>query len=234
MQKPTLKKAASIASIVIFILLILIVAWFIGRPMVKFVSEPQKFRDWVDSHGIWGMLAFLGMQVLQIIVAIIPGEPLEIGAGYAFGIVEGTLLCMLGILIGSTLIFLFTRKFGMIVLDTLFGKEKIDSIRFLKDSKRLTFIAFILFFIPGTPKDILTYFGGVTKIKLSTWMIISTVARFPSVISSIVGGNALGEKNYTFAIIVFAVTGVVSIIGLIFYNLWTKKHKAKENTDFEE
>ena len=65
-----------------------LVFWFVGKPMLQFVSQPDRFRDWVDTHGIWGRLAFLGMMMLQVFVAIIPGEPLEIGAGYAFGILE--------------------------------------------------------------------------------------------------------------------------------------------------
>lgn len=71
--------------------------------MLKFVSEPEKFRAWVDGHGIYGRLAFIGMMVLQVFIAIIPGEPLEIGAGYAFGMWEGTLLCMAGALMEARL-----------------------------------------------------------------------------------------------------------------------------------
>ncbi len=78
------KKLISAAGIALFLLLSLAIFWFVGKPFLAFVSEPEKFRLWVDGHGIWGRLAFLGMMLLQVFVAIIPGEPLEIGAGYAF------------------------------------------------------------------------------------------------------------------------------------------------------
>jgi len=107
------KKLISAAGIALFLLLSLAIFWFVGKPFLAFVSEPEKFRLWVDGHGIWGRLAFLGMMLLQVFVAIIPGEPLEIGAGYAFGAVEGTMLCILGAGIGSALVFFFVRRFGV-------------------------------------------------------------------------------------------------------------------------
>ena len=95
------KKIWGIATIIGLVVFMGLLCWFVGRPMIRFVSEPEKFRLWVDEHGIWGRLAFIGMVIFQIIVAIIPGEPLEIGAGYAFGAVEGTILCLIGaVLVG--------------------------------------------------------------------------------------------------------------------------------------
>ena len=87
------KKIWGIAAIIALVVFTGLLCWFVGRPMIRFVSEPDEFREWVDSHGIWGRVAFIGMVIFQIIVAIIPGEPLEIGAGYAFGALEGTILC---------------------------------------------------------------------------------------------------------------------------------------------
>ena len=86
--------------LLLFLILSALVCWYAGRPLIQFAKEPERFRAWVDSQGIWGPLLFLGMIVLQIVVAIIPGEPLEIAAGYAFGAVEGTLLCLLGAFAG--------------------------------------------------------------------------------------------------------------------------------------
>ena len=90
------KRAVALVCLGLFVAFSLAVCWFVGKPMLQFVSQPEQFRAWVDSHGFWGRLAFLGMVAFQVIIAIVPGEPLEIGAGYAFGAVEGTLLCILG------------------------------------------------------------------------------------------------------------------------------------------
>ena len=99
-----------------------------------------------------------------------------------------------------------------------FPREKILSLRFLQDSKRLNLLVFMVFLIPGTPKDLLCYFVGLTDIRIRDWMLISFFARIPSVITSTIGGNALGEKNYVFAAAIFAATLLISIIGILFYH----------------
>ena len=220
------KRWLAIGSIVIFILLSAVVAWFVGRPMLRFVDQPDRFRQWVDSHGLWGGLAFVGMMVVQVVVAIIPGEPLEIGAGYAFGFWKGTLLCLIAIAIGSALVFLLVRKFGTMLVEVFFSREKIQSLRFLHQSRKRDILIFLILFIPGTPKDLLSYFAGLTDIPLGRWLLIATVARIPSVVTSTVGGNAIGEENYLFAILVFAGTLAISGLGLLIYNRlsWRKDH----------
>ena len=84
------------------------------------------------------------------------------------------------------------------------------------------------FFIPGTPKDLLTYFVGLTEIKLGTFLAISMVARIPSVVTSTFGGHLLGEGKYITAVVVYAVTAFVSLLGLLGYNAWMKKRKTQE------
>ena len=175
-----------------FLLLSLLAAWVIGRPMIRLARTPELFRAWVDTHGLWGRLLFVGMVVLQVVIAIIPGEPLEIGAGYAFGFWEGTLLCVLGITIGSVLVFALVRRFGVRLVEVFFPKNKIRSLRFLRDNRRRDLLIFLVMFIPGTPKDLLSYFVGLTEIRFSRWVWIAMLARIPSIVTSTAGGAAVG------------------------------------------
>ena len=107
------KKIFKIFFVVIVLLLVGVVCWYVGNPLVKFASEPEKFRIWVNSNGVWGRFAYVGMMILQIIAAFLPGEPFEMVAGYAFGTIEGTALCFIASAIGSILVLLLTRKFGI-------------------------------------------------------------------------------------------------------------------------
>ena len=225
------KKALYAAAIAIFILFTLAVSWFVGRPLIRFVRQPEQFRAWVQGHGLLGQLAFLGMTVLQIVIAIIPGEPLELGAGYAFGFWRGTLLCEIGILLGGLLVFLFVRRFGVKAVEVFFPREKIESLRFLHNEKRLALWVFILFFIPGTPKDIMTYSVPLTPMKLSTFLLLSTVARLPSVVTSTIGGNALGTGKLTFALIVFSATALISALGILIYRRICKRSEARQKEE---
>lgn len=194
-----------------------------GKPLIGFVSNPEAFRAWVREQGLWGRVAFVGMMALQIIIAFIPGEPLEIGAGYAFGTIEGTALCLLGALLGGTAVFLLVRRFGMKIVAVFFPEEKVRSLSFLQDEKRLNLIAYILFLIPGTPKDVLTYAAGLTPMKLSFWIFLTLTARIPSVVTSTAGGDALGASNYTAALWVFAVTALISGAGLLLYRRFARR-----------
>lgn len=188
-----------------------------GGPILELVSQPEVFREWVQEWGVWAKAAFVGMMALQIVVAFIPGEPLEIGAGYAFGAVEGTALCLLGALLGGTAVFLFVRRFGARFVRIFFSEEKLKSMRLLQNEKRLNLLAYVLFLIPGTPKDLLTYAAGLTPMKLPFWIFLTLTARIPSVVTSTIGGNALGCANYTAAVWVFVGTAVISGAGLLVY-----------------
>lgn len=191
--------------------------FLVGKPLIRFAGDTARFRAWVDGSGVWGRLGFLGMMIAQIIVAFIPGEPLEIAAGAAFGVVEGTGLCMLGALIGGTAVFLFTRRFGMRFASAFFPMEKLERAPLLNNPKRLSLCALILFLIPGTPKDLMTYCAGLTSIRLGLWCCITSLARFPSIITSTLGGDALGMGRTGFALAVFAATMALSAAGLLVY-----------------
>ena len=219
------KKKIYLFAIIVALIVIAAVGYLVGKPMIEFVREPERFRAWVDSSGFVSRVIFVGMVVFQLIIALIPGEPLEMGAGYAFGAVEGTILCIIGCVIGSALVFLFVRRFGVKLVEVFFPREKIRSLRFLQDSRRLNLLTFIVFFIPGTPKDLLSYFIGLTDMKLGTWLLITAVARIPSIVTSTVTGDALGLKDYQFALIAFGVTLVLSLAGILVYRrLSARRH----------
>lgn len=212
------RKLLAGGGIAAFALALLAVFLLAGRPMTAFLTDPEAVRAFVEESGAWSRLAFVGMMVLQIFVAIIPGEPLEICAGYAFGVWEGTALCLVGAVIGSALVFLFVRAVGVRAAEVFFPRDKLDSLRFLQNEKKLNMLVFILFFIPGTPKDILSYVVGLTRMRMLTWLSISGVARIPSIVTSTIGGDAVGMGDLSFAAIVFAVTLLISAAGLLVYN----------------
>ena len=221
---PQRKKRLAWTALVIFVLLTAAVCWFVGRPMLRFVSEPEKFRLWVDGHGLWGRVLYVGMCFLQVVVAIIPGEPLEIAGGYAFGAVWGTVLCLIGLFLGSVVIFALVRRFGQSVVEVFFPPEKLHSLRFLQSSPKRNLLFWIVFTVPGTPKDLLCYFAGLTDLPWGTWLLMCSLGRLPSVVSSTIGGDALGLRNYQFAVLAFAVTMLISLGGIAIYRMLCRRH----------
>ncbi|MBQ7130545.1 MAG: TVP38/TMEM64 family protein [Oscillospiraceae bacterium] len=214
-----------IGGLVVFLLFSILVGWYVGVPMVRLAKTPDLFRNWVDSHGIWGRILFVGMVYLQVIVALIPGEPLELAAGYAFGIAEGMCLSMIGILLGSFTVFMLVRWLGVKFVSVFFAEREIRRLSILKDPRKSFLLALLLMTIPGTPKDLLSYFAGLTPLRLSQWLGIVAVGRIPSVLSSVVTGAAAGERTYGLALLIFGLTALISFAGIGLY------HKiCKDNT----
>ena len=201
----------------IFIAVSAAVCFWVGKPMLNLLNDPSQFRAWVQKQGWWGGVAFVGMMALQLVVAAIPGEPLEIAAGYAFGAAKGTLLCLLGAVIGGAIVFGFVRRYGSRAVEVFFPREKIDSLRIFRDERRLEAGLFVIFLFPGTPKDLLTYCVGLSHMRLGRWLLISGMGRIPSVITSTIGGDALSMGHYGFAAAVFGVTLALCGLGILVY-----------------
>ena len=208
-------------SIAVLLLLVICVTLFVSRWLRSFSQE--DFRDYVRSFGVLAPVVMLGLQILQVFIALIPGEIVESAAGFVLGSWLGTAVCYLGICIASTLIFMLTRRYGIRLVEVFVTREKINELRFLNTEQKRNALIFLLFFIPGTPKDLLTYFVGLTDIRLKTFLLLSMVARIPSVITSTFGGHLLGEERYIGAVILYGITGVLSLLGMLGYNQYLKK-----------
>lgn len=231
MKKWTRRQITQLILAILAVIFICILGYCIGRPLVHFVSEPEKFQLWVEEKGILGVLAFMGMNILQVLLAVIPGGPFEIGAGYAFGVVKGSLICDIAMTIASVIIFLFVKKFGLRFVELFVSKEKIESVKFLKSSKRSESIIFLLFLVPGTPKDLLSYLVGLTDMKLSHWIFICGVGRLPAIFLSALSGSALSSARYHLAIILIAAIIMLYVIGIILYRIHNKRAAEKNSAN---
>lgn len=215
--------------IIIGIIFVLVMA-ALGYVLFKFImslmdaEKQQEFIDFINSLGVWGYLLLLLIQILQVVIAIIPGEPIEIIAGIMYGTFGGLALCLLGILIATVSIYYIVRKLGQKKLAIIYEKEENNKFAFLFKKENITYLVFILFLIPGTPKDVLTYICPFTKIKPITYFLIAVFARIPSVISSTMLGDNLMQHNIVTSIIIFAVTAVIGIVGITINKFFIKKH----------
>ena len=194
-------------------------------------SDTNSFENLVEENYLLSVILIIAICAIQVMVALVPGELVELASGYAFGAWLGALYCIIGILLGSVLVILLTRKFGRAFVESLCSREKIDSISWINEPRKLNFLAAVVFFIPGTPKDILTYAIGLTKMSIPTYIVITTLARLPSIIISTLSGGALGDSNLKKAIVFFIISAVTGILGFIMYKLlFSKKKDASKNS----
>ena len=215
-------RAALILSVVSVLMLILTaVIVFLMR---EYLSDSEAVRAFVQKHYVIGAILLTFLCMVQVVVALVPGELVEIAAGYAFGPIVGTLLCLVGMMIGSVIVILLARRFGRKFVYIFYPKEKLDALSLFKHPTRRNVLTFFLFLIPGTPKDLLTYCIGLTDMSIPLYLMLTTVARIPSVITSTIGGDAVLSQNYWFALMVFGITAVISGIGLLIYHIIKKRH----------
>lgn len=231
------KRIVAVFSAVVILLLVL---WTVDV-VTKLITADggigkaaENFRDLILSYGSMGALVALGIQVLQVIVSPIPGQVVEVGMGMAYGEIEGSLMCLLGSAIASFLIMIFVKKFGVKFVELFVSIDRINDIKIINSEKKLETAAFILFFIPGTPKDPLIFFFGVTKIKTWRFVAIQTIARAPAIFATTYGGKLLAEGHYTAAVVTFIIIGGLAIAGMLCYNKLLKflQHR-KENKNEE-
>lgn len=186
-------------------------------PMIHFIEDPASLSLWIKNAGIWGPIIFMFLNTLQVLLAIIPGGPFEVAAGALFGPWIGTLMCDIAMTCGGVITFLFVKKFGIKFIELFTTREKIESVKFLHTNKKSTTLLFLFFLFPGTPKDLMCYVVGLTDIKLTTWILINFVGRFPAILLSALGGSALGEQRYSIFIIAFTIIIIFYFLGSFLY-----------------
>lgn len=208
-----------------------------GKQLYTIFSDAEHLKLFLSRFQGYDKLAFVLVRAFQTVLKIIPAEPLEIGSGVLYGAWGGMFLCMAGTLIGSVVIIAISKLFGRRLVNVFFPIEKIDSLGFLKDKKRVYSILFLIYFLPGTPKDILTFAASITNINMLKFMLVTSIARIPSIITSTLCGQQIIEKNYWLALIIFVATAIAAFLCSFIYKkiLSSGKHKspAEENNDKE-
>lgn len=220
-----------IAISIVLIIMIALCIWLFPYVLsLRDETVRAQFESWIDSLGVLGFFVMLGIQVLQIIIAVIPGEPIEIISGVLYGGFGGLCLCLLGILIGTAIIYFTVKKLGSPFVRKFVSEEQMSRFTFLSDAKRLETLTFILFFIPGTPKDVLTYLVPLTEIRPIRFFLIATFARIPSIITSTYIGENLMSGNIWTTVIIFLVAGILGIGGILFNNFFLDKMNRNHRT----
>lgn len=212
----------------VFLSLTLLGLWF----MREHLSDPAQVREAVGEHYLIGGLCAILISAVQVIVALIPGEMVEVAAGFVFGTWGGALICTAGIVLGSCVTILLVRHLGRRFVYAFYPKEKLDNLPILREPRKRNALVLLLFLIPGTPKDLFTYAIGLTDMKILHYVLLTTFARFPSVILSTMSGDAMGTRRYVTAAVLYGVTALVSGIGLFCYNRYAKRRSV--NADATE
>ncbi|MBQ9415433.1 MAG: TVP38/TMEM64 family protein [Clostridia bacterium] len=223
-----LKRVIALIIIGIILTVFVLVFIYVAIPMFRYAKNPSEFQEWIAQFGPWGKLVLFGMQVMQIVVAFIPGGPLEVVAGVAFGQWWALILCVLGAFVGDLIGFFLARILGSWVVHLFFSDKELKAIAWINRQKSRDLFVFIFFLVPGMPKDVLSYLMGLTNMKWYRFSLIALFARIPAILMSSVAGNSIAGKNYGLAIGLLVAIISITVIGSLVYRKIQKKHEAEQ------
>lgn len=209
-----------LVGLVVFIVLITAIVVAIW-PTLSIVFEPggvETLIELITSQGPLGVLILLGMQLLQIIVAFIPGEVVQIAAGMMYGPLWGSVVILVCCVLSSMVVYELVHKLGAPFVRSMVGEKQLLKFRQFELSGKFGVTVFILFLIPGFPKDVLTYIVPLSDMNLRTFLLLSTIGRTPGVIISTYAAAGLADGNIVTSVIIFVVAALIAIIVLLLRN----------------
>ncbi len=206
-----------LAGALVLAAIIAVLCWEYVPGMIAWLADAQAVRAFVADHAILSRWAMLGINMAQVLLAFLPGEPVELASGYAFGFWEGTALCLVAAGLATSLIYWGVRRWGWSLVGLFFDRSMLDRFAWLKDAKRLEFMMLAVFLIPGTPKDFLTYFAGLTEMRFVPVVLIATFGRIPSIVTSTIAASAVGDGNWVVAALALAASLALLLVGGVMY-----------------
>lgn len=224
-------------SICVLFILLSIILTIILYPILKEYQTEEGLtglKNFVDEMGFLGVLILFSIQVIQIVIPFLPGQFIELTVGALYSPVMAILILSLGLAVATIIIYYLGKWIGRPFISLFLSEENEQKYSFLKNSKKMELVFFILFLIPGTPKDILIFFLPLLNLKLNRFIILSIIARIPGWILDVYMGHSFFEKNYTLLMIILILMILIGIFGYIYkdkiMNYLKKESKNDENS----
>ena len=215
MQRGAIFKIVGLVVVIVVIALACVAIW----PLISNIFEPggvDRLIEEVQNAGPLGVLFLLAIQVLQVVVAFIPGEVVQVAAGMMYGPWIGALVIFVGCLISSAFIFVVVRKLGAPFVQSMVPTKYLEKFRAFERSGKLTPVVFALFLIPGLPKDVFTYLVPLTDMRMRTFVILANVARIPGIVLSTYAADGLLEGRLVESVIIFVIAAAIAVAGIVF------------------
>lgn len=227
------KKRIRVFKFLLVILLVLFITYStieLSPLIIKLTNESTREQAKIEiaNMGVKGVFIVVLMQIIQIVVAVIPGQPMEIISGMLYGTWGGMIVCLIGIFIGTAIVFYIVRKVGIKFVKVFFKKDSIDKVRkskIYKNPQKFEFLMFLIFCIPLIPKDIFIYLGGISPVRTNRFLTIATIGRIPGLFLTVFAGNRLSEGNIKMVCII---TTIIVIIGSLGYYYIQKVQEREE------
>ena len=199
----------------LFILLSLAAVLALVLSRLPFWSSEEKARNLILATGIWGPLFLIILQALQVFLAPIPGQVIGAAGGYVFGPWLGTLYSMTGVMLGSILAIMLSRRYGRPLVERFVSKETLARMDDLTAKGGLWFL-FIAFLLPFFPDDALCFLAGLSSIPFPWLLAVIIVGRLPGVAASALLGAGISRFPPELFAVLFGFAALLIVLHLIF------------------
>jgi uncharacterized membrane protein YdjX (TVP38/TMEM64 family) len=199
--------------------------WIQAIKLWNLFQDHHRSKEFILSFGAYSPLAYILLQVAQVVVAPIPGEAIEFLGGYLFGVKAGLIYSMIGLILGSWLAFSLARIFEKWAVEKFVSPKTMKKFDYLIGHEG-AILSFLLFLIPVFPKDALCYILGLTPMHLGVFLIISTMGRIPGTLMATLQGAKVFEHQYELFSILLGVSALVILVFYIYHEEihgWIKK-----------
>ena len=189
-------------------------------PLILELTEPggvERVVQDVRNAGPGGVLILLGMQFLQVVVAFIPGEVVQVAAGMMYGPWGGAAVVLVGCVISSAFIFLIVHKLGAPFVRAMIPEKWMGKLEDFEETDKLDVMVFVLFLIPGLPKDVFTYLVPLTDMSMRNFLVLSTVGRIPGILMSTLAADGLMEGDIMRSVLLFLVAAGIAALAIVFH-----------------
>lgn len=200
------------------ILLVIIIAGVPAFLYLKYGSEvfskdaASRLLEYLLANKHIAALLIVVIQMIQVVICFLPGQPVQFAASYMFGVAGGFALSIAGAVIGTVISFYLARFLGRDAMHFLFGEEKVRDYKQKLDSGRGLLLAFLIYLIPGIPKDLVSYVAGISDMRFRPFLIVATLGRSPGMLGSLLLGHFFGKQDYRAMIIIAVIVAVILLI----------------------
>ena len=171
--------------------------------------------EYLQQNRSIAFLLIIGIQVIQVVVCLLPGQLIQFAASYMFGVGRGYLLSVIGAVIGTTISFYLAKLLGSEAMHLFFGEERIRDYQRRLNSGRGLLLAFLIYLIPGVPKDLVSYAAGISEVRFRPFLLVATVGRSPAMLGSLLVGHFFEKQNYTAIIILTVIIVLIMLVCFI-------------------
>ncbi len=205
----------------LFLLLVIVVAiplyiFLYHHEMIDRFDNFDEVIAFLEYYQWQSILIYIGIQMMQIVISVIPGQAFQFAAGYMYTFFPGLLFSLIGAVLGTTVSFYLAKVLGKDAVHLFLGEEKTSYYVERLNSRKAYTIVFLIYLIPGIPKDVVSYAAGISEMKFKPFLVFSLIGRIPGMAGSLLIGALYMREHFVLMAIVTVLAVCAFVLCILF------------------